>query len=76
MDGAGSEFLTARQEAIVKVMRDWMDDYGYPPTVREIAAAVGLSSPSSVVHHLRAMERKGVLSHRPGHSRTYQLHLL
>lgn len=43
------------------MIRGWIERYGYPPTVREIAAAVGLGSPSSVAYHLKALEQLGVL---------------
>jgi repressor LexA len=39
----------------------WVDRHGYPPTMREIAAAVGLASPSSVAHQLKVLEEHGHL---------------
>ncbi len=53
--------LTPRQRQILAMIRDWVDQHGYPPTMREIAAAVGLSSPSSVAHQLRVLEEHGHL---------------
>jgi repressor LexA len=50
-----------RQQSILAVIRESIDRRGYPPTVREIGAAVGLGSPSSVSHHLKALERQGLL---------------
>jgi repressor LexA len=38
-----------------------MDAQGYPPTVREIGACLGMSSPNAVQQHLRELERKGYL---------------
>ncbi|MEU4428148.1 transcriptional repressor LexA [Actinoplanes sp. NPDC024001] len=61
--------ITARQERILAVIRDSVRDRGYPPTVREIGAAVGLVSPSSVSHHLKVLERHGLLRRRPNESR-------
>ena len=49
-----------RQHTILTVMREWIEQHGYPPTVREIGASVGLA-PSSVDHHLKALERQGLL---------------
>ncbi|TWG10711.1 repressor LexA [Actinoplanes teichomyceticus] len=43
-----------------------MRRYGYPPTVREIGLAVGLSSPSAVTYHLDALQRRGWLTRQPG----------
>ena len=52
---------TARQRRILAVIREWVDEHGYPPTVREIGRAVGLRSPSSVAHHLDTLARLGLL---------------
>src|SRR5437667_8722612 len=53
--------LSPRQQHILAVIREWVERHGYPPTVREIGAAVGLGSPSSVAHHLKALERRGLV---------------
>ena len=66
--GAGPP-ITARQERILAAIRDSIRDRGYPPTIREIGAAVGLVSPSSVTHHLKALERHGLLHREPHGSR-------
>ncbi len=50
-----------RQSQILRFIEEWVRERGYPPTVREIAAAVGLSSPSSVHNHLAALEAKGLI---------------
>jgi repressor LexA len=55
------ETLTARQEQVLGVIRAWVTRFGYPPSVREIGEAVGLTSTSSVSHQLRALQRKGYL---------------
>jgi repressor LexA len=59
--GAQPPLISAKQERILAVIRAWIERHGYPPTVREIGAAVGLGSPSSVAHHLKALERHGML---------------
>ncbi|MEV6596145.1 transcriptional repressor LexA [Actinoplanes sp. NPDC051346] len=53
--------LTPRQRAILTVIRDWAIRYGYPPSTREIADAVGLASTSSVSRHLRILEDRDFL---------------
>jgi repressor LexA len=53
--------LTPRQRSILTVIRDWVDEHGYPPTMREIGAAVGLASPSTVAHHMAVLEKHGFL---------------
>jgi repressor LexA len=53
--------ISAQQQRILAVIREWIQQRGYPPTVREIGAAVGLRSTSSVAYHLDALERQGLL---------------
>jgi len=67
-DGAG-DGLTPRQRRVLEVIRDWVERFGYPPSVREIGEAVGLTSTSSVAHQLRALERKGYLRRDPNRPR-------
>ncbi len=55
------ETLTVRQQQVLDVIRSWVSRFGYPPSVREIGEAVGLTSTSSVSHQLRALQRKGYL---------------
>jgi repressor LexA len=61
--------LTARQRRILEFIRDWVEQYGYPPSVREIGEAVGLVSPSSVAYQLKELERKGYLRRDPNRPR-------
>jgi repressor LexA len=53
--------LTARQRRIMDFIRAWVEEHGYPPSVREIGEAVGLVSPSSVAYQLKELEKKGIL---------------
>jgi repressor LexA len=59
--------LPPRQRAVLEVIRAWVERVGYPPSVREIGEAVGLTSTSSVAYQLKALERKGYL--RRDHNR-------
>lgn len=61
--------LTPRQQAILRVIRQTMEDRGYPPSVREIGEGVGLTSPSSVAHQLATLERLGFLRKDPNRPR-------
>src|SRR4051794_7211964 len=61
--------LTARQRRILEFIRNWVERYGYPPSVREIGEAVGLVSPSSVAYQLKELERKGFLRRDPNRPR-------
>lgn len=53
--------LTARQRQILDVIESSMRERGYPPSVREIGQAVGLTSPSTVHSHLNTLQRLGYL---------------
>jgi len=53
--------LPLRQQRILAAIRDWVVRYGYSPSTREIGAAVGLRSSSSVSKHLASLEEKGFL---------------
>src|SRR5215207_737755 len=61
--------LTQRQRRILEVIRDAVDRQGYPPSVREIGHAVGLTSTSSVAHQLATLERKGYIRRDPNRPR-------
>src|SRR5918994_2748009 len=65
--------LTARQQEILQFLVDYLDDHGYPPTVREIGDAVGLASPSTVHAHLANLERAGMLKRDPTKPRALEL---
>src|SRR5690242_2941911 len=65
--------LTVRQRRVLEVIRNSVDRRGYPPSLREIGEAVGLTSPSSVSHQLSALERKGYLRKDPNRPRAIEV---
>ena len=65
--------LTARQQEIWQFLVQYVDEHGYPPTVREIGEAVGLASPSTVHAHLANLERAGLLRRDPTKPRALEL---
>ena len=69
-DGDG---LTARQRLVLETIRSSVERRGYPPSMREIGEAVGLTSPSSVKHQLTALERKGYLRRDPNRPRAIEV---
>lgn len=69
----GEAELTARQRRVLEVIRDAVDQRGYPPSLREIGEAVGLTSPSSVAHQLKMLERKGYLRRDPHRPRAIEV---
>ena len=65
--------LTARQQEIWNYLVEYVDQHGYPPTVREIGEEVGLASPSTVHAHLANLERAGLLRRDPTKPRALEL---
>jgi repressor LexA len=61
--------LTARQQMVLDFIRSSILDRGYPPTLREIGARMGIRSTNGVNDHLRALERKGYLTREDMKSR-------
>jgi repressor LexA len=57
--------LSKRQQQVLEYIRDTVNDLGYPPSVREIGDAVGLSSPSSVHSQLSALVEMGMITRDP-----------
>jgi repressor LexA len=56
---------TERQARILEVIRDFTEERGYPPSVREIGERVGLSSSSTVQAHLKTLEKRGLIHRDP-----------
>ena len=60
------EGLTARQEEVLDLVLESLERRGYPPSIREICDALGLSSTRGALRHLEALEKKGFISRAPG----------
>jgi len=69
-DAAG---LTTRQRKVLEVIREAVERRGYPPSVREIGEAVGLTSTSSVAHQLKVLQTKGFLRRDPNRPRAVEI---
>jgi repressor LexA len=69
----GDPMLTTRQQEIWQFLTAYVDEHGYPPTVREIGEAVGLASPSTVHAHLASLEREGLIRRDPTKPRAIEL---
>jgi len=65
--------LTAKQQGILNFLKSEIRQNGYPPTVREICDAVGLSSTSTVHAHLETLERKGYIRRSPAKNRSTEI---
>ena len=71
----GEDGLTPRQRKVLEVIRDSVERRGYPPTVREIGEAVGLTSTSSVSHQLATLQKKGFLRRDPSRPRAVDVRM-
>jgi repressor LexA len=67
--------LTPRQQRVLAHIKDAIEKRGYPPSMREIGEAVGLTSSSSVAHQLRVLEQKGYLRRDPNRPRALEVFL-
>lgn len=65
--------VTKRQQAVLDCIEDCIREKGYGPTVREVCQSLGLSSPSTVHVHLKALENKGLIKRDPLKSRSISL---
>jgi repressor LexA len=70
---ADDDGLTPRQRKVLEVIRESVEARGYPPSMREIGEAVGLTSSSSVAHQLATLERKGFLRRDPNRPRAIEV---
>jgi repressor LexA len=69
----GGDGLTVRQRRVLETIQAAVERRGYPPSLREIGEAVGLTSPSSVAHQLSSLERKGFLRRDPNRPRAIEV---
>ena len=67
--------LTPRQQRVLTTIKDSIEKRGYPPSMREIGEAVGLTSSSSVAHQLKVLEEKGFLKRDPNRPRALEVFL-
>ena len=67
------EKLTKRQNDILTFIKEYMVKYGYPPTVREIGSALGVSSPATIHAHLTNLETKGFIKKQESKNRAIEL---
>lgn len=65
--------LTKRQDEILTYIKEYVVSNGYPPTVREICAAIGVSSPATVHAHLQNLENKGMIKKEETKNRAIEL---
>ena len=71
--GDEMESLTERQNEVLDVIKKYIADNGYPPTVREIGDILGLSSPATIQVHFDNLVKKGYIKKRSNMNRTIEL---
>ena len=65
--------LTARQEEVLSLIRNYLEERGYPPTRADIAKHLGFKSANAAEEHLKALAKKGAIEIIPGTSRGIKL---
>ncbi len=74
-DHLDTAVLPDRQRRILAAIQEWVIRHGYPPNTRQLGAAVGLRSASSVSRHLKSLEEKGFLRRGDGMARPMDVRL-
>jgi repressor LexA len=72
-EGVAAVDLTKRQQEIFEFIKRYAEEFGYPPTVRDIGKAVGLASSSTVHAHLANLEKLGLVRRDPTKPRALEL---
>jgi repressor LexA len=70
---SGLNQLTDRQHEIYEYIREQIENHGYPPAIRDICDAFKIKSPNGVMCHLRALEKKGLITRGEGLARAIRL---
>jgi repressor LexA len=70
---SGRSAISDRQQQVLDFIRETVGDRGYPPSVREIGEALGLSSPSTVHSHLESLSRAGMIRRDPTKPRAIEI---
>ncbi|MCX5862677.1 MAG: transcriptional repressor LexA [Desulfomonile sp.] len=65
--------ITNRQKEIIDFIREFQHRQGFPPSLREICKALGLTSPGSMIKHMRSLESEGFIRRIPGKKRAWSL---
>ena len=69
------EDVTLRQTMVLAAIKQFQNEHGYSPTVRELSVLLGLKSTSTVQHHLDELEEKGFIERNPSCPRTIRVRI-
>lgn len=61
--------LTPRQSEVLSAIKDYQARLGFPPTVKELAELIGVSSPNAAADHVNVLKKKGYITVAPGAAR-------
>ncbi len=61
------------RKVVLRYIRKFWREYNYPPTMREIAAALGYGSKEAIRYHLRALREQGIVDWQEGAGRTIRI---
>ncbi len=67
------EKLTKKQEDVLNYIKEYIVSHGYPPTIREIGGALGISSPATIHVHLQNLQKKGIIKKNGSKNRAIEL---
>jgi REP element-mobilizing transposase RayT len=73
MSPPSDKALTGQQQRVLQFVEQFLAGHGFPPTLREIGAAIGLANLNAVRGHLAALEKKGYISKAPDKARSIQV---
>jgi REP element-mobilizing transposase RayT len=73
MDTTTNKPLTDQQHRVLAFVQQFLQEHGFPPTLREIGEAIGLANVNAVRGHLAALERKGYITKAPDKARSIQI---
>lgn len=65
--------MLTTHEKVYEYIRLWTEEYGYPPTMREIATGLHIKSPNTVLYNIRRLVADGKITYVPGSPRTLQI---
>ena len=67
------EKLTDKQEIVLDIIKDYIQEHGYSPSIRELCEIVGVNSPATMHYHLKRLKKKGYIDYIFNRNRTIRV---
>ena len=67
------EKLTDKQEIVLDIIKGYIQEHGYSPTIRELCEIVGVNSPATMHYHLKRLKKKGYIDYIFNRNRTIRV---